>query len=63
MSKMSNSEYNDYKRLIQDRFQYGSGTKEELQRLYDMIIGRYDDGAECLKMLDKYQTKWTMNLH
>ena len=63
MSKMSGSEYDDYKKIIQDRFQYGSGTKEELQRLYDMIISRYDDGSECLKTLDKYQTKWTMYLY
>jgi len=40
-----------------------SGSKEALQRLYDEIYYKYDDGREMIRRLDQYQSKWTMNLH
>lgn len=61
MAKMSQSEYNEYRKLVEDIAHHG--TKEELQRLYDEIYRNYDDGSWCCKMLDDYQTNWTMNTH
>ena len=57
--KMPDSEYNSLKQLISD----WSGTKEELQMIYDKVAWTYDDGSEMLRRLDKYQSKWSMNLH
>ena len=58
--RMPDSEYNTIMREIKDgRW----NNKEALQRLYDEIYYKYDDGAEMIKRLDSYQSKWTMNLH
>lgn len=59
--KMSQSQYDEAKRYIQDRWQYGSGDKDSYIRFIRDIIYSYDDGAECARMLDKYQTKWNIN--
>ena len=61
MAKMSQSEYNDYKERV--HYIAHHGTREELQRFYDETYRKYDDGSWCIKMLDDYQTNWTMNLH
>ncbi len=60
MSRMSNNDYNDAKRHIQDRFQYGSGSKDEYVSYLKNIINSYDDGYECAKDLDHYQTNWSV---
>lgn len=57
--RMPDREYNDTMRMIKD----WRGTKEELQAVYDRIYANYDDAKEMLYRLDKYQSKWTMNLH
>ena len=57
--KMPASEYNDLIKVIRD----WKGDKESLQRLYDDIYYKYEDAKDNLYYLDKYQTKWTMNLH
>ena len=57
--KMPDREYNEVMKLIRS----WSGTKEALQRLYDEIYYKYDDGREMIRRLDSYQSKWTMNLH
>lgn len=56
---MPSSEYNELIRRIRD----WNGSKEGLQRLYDDIYYKYDDGKEIIRRLDSYQSKWTMNLH
>ena len=56
---MPSGEYNDLCRVVRN----WTGTKEELQRLYDSIYYKYDDGREILRRIDSYQSKWTMNLH
>ncbi len=61
MAKMSQSEYNVYKEKVHDIAHHGS--QSELQAMYDEIYRKYDDGAWCIKMLDDYQSNWTMNLH
>ena len=61
MANMSQSEYNDYRKSVE--YIAHNGSQEELQRLYDEIYRSYDDGVWCIKMLDDYQTRWTMNLH
>ena len=57
--KMPNDEYVDAKKIVYD-WPYD---KEALQRFYDDIYYKYEDGHECLVEIDKQQTKWTMNLH
>lgn len=58
--KMPASEYNDFYKVVRD----WSGSKEALQRLYDEVYYKYDDGAEILRRVDSmYQRKWTMDLH
>ena len=57
--RMPDREYNEVMRLIRS----WSGSKESLQRLYDEIYYKYDDGREMIRRLDTYQSKWTMNLH
>lgn len=57
--RMPDSEYNRVYKVVRD----WSGSKEGLQKLYDEIYYEYDDGADMLYRIDKYQTKWTMNLH
>lgn len=57
--KMPDREYNEIMHMIRS----WSGSKEALQRLYDDIYYKYDDGREMLRRLDQYQSKWTMNLH
>ena len=57
--RMPDNVYNDLLHKIKE----WRGSKEELQRLYDEIYYKYDDGADMLRRLDKYQSKWTMNLH
>lgn len=61
MSRMSNSEYNEAKRVIQDTWHYGSGSKESYIQYIRGIIASYDDGAECAKQLDHYQTRYNIN--
>lgn len=56
---MPDTEYNSLMRLIST----WRGTKEELQQLYDKLTWSYDDGSEMIRRLDKYQEKWSMNLH
>lgn len=56
---MPDSEYNSLMQLISA----WRGTKEELQQLYDKLMWSYDDGSEMIRRLDKYQNKWSMNLH
>lgn len=57
--KMPDKEYNSLKELISN----WDGTKDALQRIYDRVALTYDDGSEVLHWLDRYQTKWCMNLH
>ena len=56
---MPASEYNEICKMVRN----WTGTKEQLQALYDSIYARYDDGSEMLRRIDKYQSEWTMNLH
>ena len=58
--KMPASEYNDFYKIVRD----WSGSQDALQRLYDEVFYKYDDGAEILRRVDSmYQRRWTMNLH
>lgn len=57
--KMPDKEYNETMHMIRS----WSGSKEALQRLYDDIYYKYDDGREMIRRLDQYQSKWTMDLH
>lgn len=57
--KMSTNDYYKYREIIRD-WHYD---KEGLQRLYDEIFYKYEDGAEMLRDLDKYNSHWTMDLH
>ena len=58
--KMPASEYNDFYKIVRD----WSGSQDALQRLYDEVFYKYDDGAEILRCVDSmYQRRWTMNLH
>ncbi len=58
---MPASEYNKIYRQIED----GYFSREELQRLYDMIVAKYDDGCEIVRRLDSlHNHKYSgMNLH
>lgn len=56
---MPDTEYNSLMQLISA----WRGTKEELQQLYDKLMWSYDDGSKMIRRLDKYQNKWSMNLH
>ena len=56
---MPSSEYNELYRRVRD----WSGSKEALQRLYDEVYYKYDDGREILRRVDSYQSKWRMDLH
>jgi len=58
---MPSSEYNEFWRIVRD----WSGSREELQRLYDEIARKYDDGPELLRRVDSlHQTRFSdMNLH
>ncbi len=55
--KMPADVYSEYKKFIRDF----KGTKEELQEVYNHIFKTYSDAPECLKDLDHYQGRWTMN--
>lgn len=57
--KIPAKEYNALLKLIKN----WSGTKKELQALYDSIYSTYDDGREVIRWLDSYQRKWIMELH
>lgn len=57
--KMTDSEYNSFLKIISN----WTGTKEELQALYDRIAATYDDASELLRRLDQNQYKWRMNTH
>lgn len=57
--RMPDREYNETMHKIKD----WRGTKEQLQALYDRIYENYEDAREVLYRLDKYQSKWTMNLY
>ena len=58
--KMPASVYNDFYKVVRD----WSGNKEALQRLYDEVYYKYDDGAEILRrVVSMYQRKWTMDIH
>ncbi|WP_026522511.1 hypothetical protein [Butyrivibrio sp. VCB2001] len=54
---MSNDEYNNYKRRIQDCYYHG--TREDCERIYSEIIARYGY-CDDLYDLDKYQGHWTI---
>ena len=56
---MPSREYSEVCERVRD----WKGTKEQLQRLYDEIFEKYDDGREMLRRIDTYQHQWTMNLH
>ena len=58
---MPASEYNTVYRQIED----GYFSNEGLQRLYDMIVAKYDDGREIVRRLDSlHNHKYSgMNLH
>ena len=60
--KMNSREFNEYKEEIRNWADRG-GSKETLQKLYDEIVRKYEDGRECLEILDKENHKWPMNLH
>lgn len=60
MARMSNSEFNDAKRYIQDEYRYSSGSKESYIGFLKRIISKYDDGYECAKQLDEWNSKWTI---
>lgn len=58
---MPGSDYNEFYRIVRD----WTGSREELQRLYDEVYRKYDDGHEILVRVDSmYQRKFSgMNLH
>ncbi len=56
---MPSDEYNKMIKVISN----WSGDKDGLQRLYNDIYYKYEDGGEMLRRLDVYQRKWTMDLH
>lgn len=58
---MPSSEYNDFYRVVAD----WSGSKEALQRLYDEIARKYDDGHEILERVESlHQRRFSgMNTH
>ncbi len=56
---MPSDEYNKMIKVISN----WSGDKDGLQRLYNDIYYKYEDGREMLRRLDVYQRKWTMDLH
>jgi len=56
---MPNDEYYKMREIISE----WRGTQESLQKLYDEIYYKYDDGAEMLRRLDSYQRQYSMNLH
>lgn len=59
MSRMPDDVYNRYYKMVRD----WSGDKDSLQRFYDsQIKWKYDDWEDMIDRIDKYQTKWTMNL-
>lgn len=58
--KMSNYEFEKAKKYIMDVYRYGNGTKESYINYLQSIITRYDDGYECAKRLDAYNSKWTV---
>lgn len=60
MSKMSNSEFERAKRTIQDEYRYGNGSKDSYIKFLKSIIHAYDDGYECAKRLDSWNSKWTI---
>lgn len=60
MAKMSNRDYEEAKKYIQDEFRWGSGSKESYISYLKGIIANYDDGYECAKQLDEYNSKWTV---
>lgn len=57
--RMPSRDYDDYRELISN----WRGDKSGLQRVYDEIFYKYDDGREMLRRLDSYQHSWTMDLH
>ena len=57
--RMPSRYYDDYRELISN----WRGDKNGLQRVYDEIFYKYDDGREMLRRLDSYQHSWTMDLH
>ncbi len=59
--KMPASEYNTFYRVVRD----WSGTKEDLQRLYDEVFRAYEDGHEILERVESmYQHRFSgMNTH
>ncbi len=60
MAKMTDSEFKEAKRYIEDVFRYGKGTKEQYISFIKGIIAKYDDGLECAKRLDTANDKWTI---
>ena len=60
--KMTSVEFKEYKEKIRN-WEDNGGSKVTLQKLYDEIVCKYEDGRECLKELDKGNHKWPMDLH
>lgn len=60
--KMTSREFKELKDEIRHWEERG-GSKVTLQKKYDEIVRRYEDGRECLKELDKENHKWVMDLH
>ena len=60
--KMTNREFEELKDEIRHWEERG-GNKVTLQKKYDEIVRKYEDGRECLELLDKYNPKWPMDLH
>ena len=59
--RMTASEYNDFYRVVRD----WSGSKVDLQRLYDKVAEKYDDGHEILERVESlHQHRFCdMNTH
>lgn len=63
MSKMSNDDYKYFKEMVYRMVYEIRCEKYELQAFYDTKIKyRYFDWHDSLVMIDKCQSKWTMDL-
>lgn len=58
MARMSSSEYDHAKKFITEYFNYGRGSKAEYESYMARIERPYDDGRECARRLDEYQSKY-----
>lgn len=60
MANMSNREFQDAERYIQDNFRYGNGSVDDYVSYLKRIISSYSDGYDCAKRLDRWNSKWTV---